>query len=85
MKIDVIEDFKTLLEETSDSIHIAKNNIEINSIIEALIIALLDVEYVSLWMFDVKKASLKREREEGNIQELSMLHQKGVLAKSFLH
>jgi len=82
-KIDAAE-LKDLLKETTGKIESAKDNIEINTIIENLVTSLMQSEYASLWAFDENKANLLRERSEGSVRELSMLDQRGVLAKCFL-
>jgi signal transduction histidine kinase/ActR/RegA family two-component response regulator len=82
-KIDAAE-LKDLLKDTTGKIESAKDNIEINTIIENLVTSLMHSEYASLWAFDENKAHLLRERSEGSVRELSMLDQRGVLAKCFL-
>jgi len=82
-KIDAAE-LKDLLKDTTGKIESAKDNIEINTIVENLVTSLMHSEYASLWAFDESKAHLLRERNEESVRELSMLDQRGVLAKCFL-
>jgi len=82
-KIDAAE-LKELLKDTTRKIKSADDNIAINTIIENLITSVMNSEFASLWMFDETKAVLLRERSEESVRELSMLGQRGVLAKCFL-
>jgi len=82
-KIDTNE-FKELLNDSTRRIEAAEDNIEINTIVEKLVTSLLDSEFASFWLFDEQEASLVRERGEGQVREVSMLEQHGVLSKSFL-
>jgi len=75
---------KSLLQQTTKKIESAKNNIEINTLVEHLITSLIGSEYASLWIFDETKALLFRERSQEHVREISMLEQKGIIAKSFL-
>ena len=81
-KTDAAE-LKDLLDDTTHKMKSANDNIELNTIIEKLIVSVMDSEFASLWIFDEKKALLLRERNSENVRELSMLDQKGVLAKCF--
>lgn len=82
-KIDTNE-LKTLLQNTTQKISAANTNIEINTIVENLIVTVMDSEFASLWIFDESKTVLLRERNEDSVREISMLDQRGVLAKCFL-
>jgi len=76
-------ELEKLLNNTTKEIEVAKNNIEVNTIVENLIMSVMDSEFASLWVFDEKQVILLREREE-SVREISMLGQHGVLAKCFL-
>lgn len=82
-KIDAAE-LKDLLEDTTRKMKSANDNIAINTIIENLIVTAMDSEFASLWAFNESKALLLRERSEESVREISMLDQRGVLAKCFL-
>lgn len=77
------DELEELLNDTTKKIKSLDNNIKINTVIENLIIGVMDSEFASLWVFDEKKVVLLREREN-SIREISMLGQRGVLAKCFL-
>ena len=81
-KIDV-DELKDLLNDTTRKMKSTNDTIELNTIIENLIVSVMDVEFASLWIFDREKALLFRERNRESVRELSMLDQKGVLAKCF--
>ncbi len=81
-KIDSSE-LEELLNETTRKIKSTNNNIEVNTIVENLIMSVMDSEFASLWVFDEKQVVLLREREN-SVREISMLGQHGVLAKCFL-
>ncbi|MGB5964955.1 MAG: ATP-binding protein [Sulfurimonadaceae bacterium] len=82
-KIDAAE-LKDLLNDTTRKIKSANDNLAINTIIETLITSVMHSEFASLWAFDESKAILLRERSDTSVRELSMLGQRGVLAKCFL-
>lgn len=82
-KIDAAE-LKDLLTDTTRKMKSADNNVAINTIVENLIVTAVDSEFASLWAFNEAEALLLRERNEGSVRELSMLDQRGVLAKCFL-
>ena len=82
-KIDAAE-LKELLKDTTQKIKSANDNIAINTIVENLITSVMNSEFASLWVFDETKAVLLRERSDDSVRELSMLGQRGVLAKCFL-
>ena len=82
-KIDSRE-LKDLLNSTTRKIESAKNNIEINTIVENVLTSLMGSEHASLWAFDDTKARLLRERSDKSVRELSMLDQRGILTKCFL-
>lgn len=82
-KIDAVE-LKDLLKDTTQKMKSASDNIEINTIVENLITTVMESEFASLWTFDESKALLFRERNEESVREISMLGQRGVLAKCFL-
>ena len=73
-----------MLQKTTKKIEASKDNIEINSIVEDLVTTLLGSEHASLWIFDESRAVLLREREAPAVREISMLDQRGIIAKSFL-
>ncbi len=81
-KIDA-DELKDLLDDTTRKIKSANDNIAINTIIENLITSVMNSEFASLWIFDEAKAILLRERSDKSIRELSVLNQRGVLAKCF--
>ena len=81
-KIETSE-FKELLDDAARRIEKAQDNTEINGIIEQMVTSLMQSEFASLWIFDENEASLVRARPEGDVREVSMLSQHGVLAKSF--
>jgi len=68
----------------SDKISLAKNNIEINSIVEELITSMLQAEFASLWFYDESQMLLLREREESALRELSLESKSGILYKCFM-
>jgi len=76
-------ELEELLNETTRKIKSTNNNIEVNTIVENLIMSVMDSEFASLWVFDEKQVVLLREREN-SVREISMLGQHGVLAKCFL-
>jgi len=82
-KIDAAE-LKDLLNDTTRKMKSTNDNIELNTIIEKLIVSVMDSEFASLWIFDEDKALLLRERSNEQVREVSMLDQRGVLAKCFL-
>ena len=82
-KIDAAE-LKDLLNDTTRKMKSANDNITINTIIENLIVTAVDSEFASLWVFNESEALLLRERSEDSVREISMLDQRGVLAKCFL-
>jgi len=82
-KIDAAE-LKDLLDDATRKMNSANDNIAINTIVEHLIVTALDSEFASLWAFSESKALLLRERSEESVREISMLDQRGVLAKCFL-
>ncbi len=77
-------ELKELLKDTTQKIKSANDNIAINTIVENLITSVMNSEFASLWVFDETKAVLLRERSDASVRELSMLGQRGVLAKCFL-
>lgn len=77
-------EFNALLNDTTRMIESAEDNRQINTVAENLITTLMDSEFASLWIYDASQAILVRERSEDHVRELSMLDQRGVLAKSFL-
>ncbi|MEA3491441.1 MAG: ATP-binding protein [Campylobacterota bacterium] len=84
MKTIDIDQLKDLLDETTQRLESTDNNIEINSIVESLIVSVMDSEFASFWIFDERTAILLRERSDSSVREISMLGQRGVLAKCFL-
>jgi len=76
-------ELKDLLNDTTREMKSANDNIELNAIIEKLITSVMDSEFASLWIFDEEKTQLVRERSSESVREISMLEQKGVLAKCF--
>ena len=84
MKNIDINELSTLLEDTTATIALLQDNIEINTRLETLVCTVMQVEFCSVWIFDVNEGTLFRERTEHEVQRLSMLGQKGVIAKSFL-
>ncbi len=82
-KIDTLE-LKDLLSDATQKIKRSNDNILTNDIVENLIVSVMDSEFASLWLFDESNAALLRERDESSVRELSMLGQRGVLAKCFL-
>ena len=83
MKKTKTNDLKQLVTETTLKIKKAQDNIEINRIIEKLLSSLMQTESASLWIFDRHTATLKRERNDETLHQISMLGQHGVLAKCF--
>ena len=81
-KINAAE-LKDLLNDTTRKMKSANDNIALNTIIENLIVSVMDSEFASLWIFDEEKTLLIRERSNESVRELSMLDQRGVLAKCF--
>lgn len=82
-KIDAAE-LKDLIDDTTRKLKSADDNIAINTIVENLIVSAVDSEFASLWAFNEEKALLLRERSNESVREISMLDQRGVLAKCFL-
>ena len=82
-KIDAAE-LKDLLNDATRKMKSANDNIELNTIMEKLIVSVMDSEFASLWIFNEEKVLLFRERSNESVREISMLDQRGVLAKSFL-
>ena len=82
-KIDTIE-LKDFLDDATQKIKLSNDNMLTNTIVENLIVSVMDSEFASLWIFDESNATLIRERDDESVRELSMLSQRGVLAKSFL-
>ncbi len=82
-KIDA-DELKDLLNDTTRKMKSANDNVAINTIVENLIVSAVDSEFASLWVFNETKALLLRERSNESVRELSMLDQRGVLAKCFL-
>jgi len=78
-----LPELKTLVSETTQKIQAAKDNTEINRIVENLITHVMDTDYASLWVFHKETASLVRARDDESTNTISMLGQHGVLAKSF--
>ena len=76
-------DLKQLVEETTRKLSTLDDRVEINRIIETLLKELMDTEYASLWVFEKESAKLLRARDDESINEISMLGQRGVLAKCF--
>ncbi|MEN8146968.1 MAG: ATP-binding protein [Campylobacterota bacterium] len=77
------KELKTLLSKTTKKIEAASDNIEINSIVEAMITSIIGSEHASLWSYNETKALLLRERSSESVREISMLDQRGILAKAF--
>ncbi len=78
------DELKDLLNDATRKMKSAEDNIAINTIVEKLIVSAMDSEFASLWAFNESKALLLRERSEDSVREISMLDQRGVLAKCFL-
>jgi CheY-like chemotaxis protein/nitrogen-specific signal transduction histidine kinase/putative methionine-R-sulfoxide reductase with GAF domain len=68
----------------SNKISLAKNNIEINNIVEELVTSMLDAEFSSLWFYDQQRMILLRERGNGDLRELSLEEKKGIIYKCFM-
>ena len=81
-KIDASE-LKDLLNDTTRKMGKVNDNVEINTIIENLIVSAMNSEFAALWVFNEEKALLLRERSEDSVREISVLDQRGVLAKCF--
>jgi len=82
-KIDK-EKLQEKLALVSNKISLAKNNIEINNIVEELVTTILDAEYASLWFYDEKRMVLLRERGDGTPRELSLEEKRGIIYKCFM-
>ncbi len=82
-KLDAL-DLKDLLNDATQKIKLSSDNISTNAIVENLLVSVMDSEFASLWFFDESNAVLLRERDDQSVRELSMLGQRGVLAKCFL-
>lgn len=78
------DELKDLLNDATRKMKSAEDNIAINTIVENLIVTAMDSEFASLWTFNESKALLLRERSDDSVREISMLDQRGVLAKCFL-
>ncbi|HEY9190596.1 MAG TPA: ATP-binding protein [Sulfurovum sp.] len=78
------DELKDLLNDATRKMKSAEDNIAINTIVENLIVSAMDSEFASLWAFNESKALLLRERGDESVREISMLDQRGVLAKCFL-
>ncbi len=76
-------DLKQLVKETTQKLAALNDKVEINRVIEDLVKELMDTEYASLWVFDKETATLLRARDDDTLHALSMLGQRGVLAKCF--
>ena len=68
----------------SKNIDLAKNNIEINNLIEELVTSLLDAEFSSLWFYDEKEMILLRERDNKTLKKLSLDEKTGIIYKCFM-
>ena len=78
------DELKDLLNDATRKMKSAEDNIAINTIVENLVVSAMDSEFASLWAFNESKALLLRERSDDSVREISMLDQRGVLAKCFL-
>jgi signal transduction histidine kinase/ActR/RegA family two-component response regulator len=78
------DELKDLLNDATRKMKSAEDNIAINTIVENLIVTAMDSEFASLWTFNESKVLLLRERSDDSVREISMLDQRGVLAKCFL-
>jgi len=83
MKMIKKADLRELVEETTRKLGSIHDKVEINRIIENLVKELMDSEYASLWVFEKETAKLLRARNDDTVNEISMLGQRGVLAKCF--
>ncbi len=81
-KLD-IKDLKRLLSNITNQLEHEQDRTKINQIVEALIKEVTGTEFASLWIFHQESATLRRERDDNTLKELSMLGQKGILAKCF--
>ncbi len=63
---------------------VSGDNVATNAIVEKFVTNLLDSEFASLWIFDEAEALLRRERNDGTRNEISVLEQRGIIARSFL-
>jgi len=70
--------------EAAQKIDTAKNNIEINTILQELVTSSLDAEFSSIWFYDAKKFVLLREREDSYVRELDLSVKKGIIYKCFM-
>jgi len=75
---------KEHLATASQEIQKAKSSTEINAIAERVVCSVLGSEYASMWFYDSQKAVLSRERNEGEIKEVSLKEKQGILYKCFL-
>jgi len=72
------------IDTLSKSVELAKNNIEINTLVEEFVANILNSEYSSLWFYD--KQELRLIREEKNLQnrELSLDLKESIIYKCFM-
>ena len=78
---------KTLQETlslVSKKIDLAKNNIEINELVEDLLTSLLDAEFASLWFYNEAEMALIRERNNLTANSISLEKKEGVIYSSFM-
>ena len=74
------ESLRNKLNKTTNTIEVANDNIEINSIFENLIISVLDSEFASIWFYDEESEKLLREKSTG-LKEISLTQKEGLLYK----
>jgi len=78
------ESLSKKLHKASENIKVANDNIEINSILENLIISLLDSEFSSIWYYNDENEKLLREKSNG-VKEISLSEKKGILYKCLIN
>ena len=80
----VAKTFQEILDEAEHRLQKAQEGVEVNRIAENLITKLTDAEFASLWIFDEERGLLFRERDDTSLNEISILEQQGIIARSFL-
>jgi CheY-like chemotaxis protein/nitrogen-specific signal transduction histidine kinase len=78
------EKLQQALALVSKEISVAQDNVTLNNIAEELVTSLLDAEFSSLWYYDETKMILLRERDNGDVRELSLEEKKGIIYKCFM-
>lgn len=73
-----------LLQSTTNKIDATNNSTEINTMIENLVLSLMDTDYSSIWLYDKNNSALSRNRDSSHLQSVSLSEKRGVLYKCFM-